>query len=727
MTEHSLEALRARFPLVAGLVCHTAVAAPSRAWDKLRDSMVEFAEQQPWRKLRDLIPALAVCDAPLDMMRFCRESDVEPPKTRTCTVINSQALPAWSSLGDFSVAEISALRGSGVVTTRDIVRVCFEFGLRQTPLSPSSLRELVQQSSDSSAGVNLGFPSEAVELLGSWVTALEMRGRVADFAALDRAAAVPQDIRDAIEQLLAWDLRAPSTGWSWVQSDLHSLVEGFDHRQLRVFEDRVLGMSSMTLDQVGQAIGLTRERVRQIGERLREQVLERLQSARFRRLGWLGYEVVQKSGGVLSVSDGGVAWPCYRDALELLDERLRRVFLILACRMELDQDWWMLREMRDARQSIIEHVLAIGSLPLLDALARLPTQLDVRTAREFLGATKQVRWFGDTLLPASCSMEAVAVIVLRNEGHPLPLEAIHQRLTSGWRSGASESGLRNALLNSDQISRCSSLEWALDEWGLATYSGVTDSIQREIAAAGGLCDVESIVARIAASDRVAESTVRAYLKAPRFFLEGSGTAIRLRRPNEPFTVLQKLIEVAGVFVHGSSRVSWLIELNDESFRGSGRLTPMALAKQLALVPNGERVFTTDKGRSFRVTWPDSAWQGAYLGSIRELLADLHCAQDDFLRIDFDIENGTARSERILRIKPLSGEELSWLALRTGCDGLTKANVWELISNAVGVPQADVFAMLCRRGDDAIAHVLQGLSADDFGFGEGLDYLGKVLG
>jgi hypothetical protein len=236
-----------------------------------------------------------------------------------------------------------------------------------------------------------------------------------------------------------------------------------------------------------------------------------------------------------------------------------------------------------------------------------------------------------------------------------------------------------------------------------------------------------MVTRIVATDRVAESTVRAYLKAPRFFLEASGTAVRLRKPNEPFPVVQRLLDVAGVFAHGRWRVSWLIELNDESFRGSGRLLPMALAKHLALEPNGERVFPTDSGRIVRVTWPDSAWQGAYLGSIRELLADLQCERGESLRIDFDVERGTAHAERVPNVKPVSGAEVRWLASTTGCHGLTKANAWESISNALGVPHSDVFKALCRRGDGAIAHELQGLGAGDFGFGEGLDYLGEVLG
>ncbi len=726
MTEYSLEALRVGFPHASGLICQVDEVYPLSSWDKLRDSMVELALKEPWRKLRYWIPALGVCNAPLDLERFCQESDVEPPKTRTCTVTRSIAVTGWSSLGDFSVAEMTEWKGAGKVTTQDILRICFEFGLRQLPSSPSSHHERVPQSSVSNAEVDLGFPTEAVKLLGAWVTALQTRGRLADLAALVDAAPLPKDIRAAIERLLEWDLRTTATSWTWLQADLSSLTEGFDDRELRVFEDRVLGMSSLTLEQIGSSLGLTRERVRQIAESLRERVLDRLQTAPFRRLGWLAFEVVHKSGGVLSNSDGDTTWPCYADALAPLDERLRRAFLIFACRMELDEGCWVLTELRDVRQSIIENVLAIGSLSRLEIIARLPEQSNTATALEYLGATKQARWFGDTLLRATGTIEEVAMLVLRNAGHPLPLEIIHQRITAGWRPGSSESSVRNALLVSKRISRCSNHEWALNEWGLAQYSGVADSIQREIEAAGGVCYVPSMISSIAASGRVAEATVRAYLKAPRFVLENSGTEVRLRRTNEPFAVLQKLTEVAGVFVHGPSRVSWFFELTDENFRGSGRVTPMVLAKQLALVPNGERVFATDTGRTIRVTWPDTAWQGPYLGSIRESLEELHCGRDDCLRIDFDVMNWTARTERILRVKPAAGEEISWLASRTGCDGLTEANAMELISKAMGVAHVDVLAILGRRGDDLIAGVLQDLAADDSGFGEGLDYLGGIL-
>ena len=727
MIEYSTEGLQARFPLAQSLFSPTVLAAPSRDWDKIRDAMADLAERQPWRKLSEWIPALAACDAPLDLLLFCRQSDVEHPKTRTSTVLNAQALTDWRSLGGFSVVDIRDWRGSGLVTIRDLLRICFEFGLRQSPVALAVRLGLEQQGGESSSGIGVSFPIEAVKLLGEWTAALGLDGRVADLIDMSDQGCVPQDVRAAIDELSAWDLRVPSRGWGWVQSDLDGLMEGFDPRQLQMFGERVLADSPKTLDQVGLDFGVTRERVRQIVERLSGQVHERLESVRFRGLRWLGYEVTRKSGGLLSVSSGAIGWPGFRDALEALDERSIRIFLILVCRMELEQEWWVLQETRDARQSIIAEVFASGSLSHPTALAKLPARLDPRFAREFLVATKQVRWFEETLLPASCSMEAIAVIVLRTAGRPLALETIHQKLTSGWRPGASESGLRNALLSSAQVSRCSSFEWALNEWGLATYSGVTDSIQREIEAAGGVCDVESMVARIVAADRVAESTVRAYLKAPRFSLESSGTAVRLRRPDEPFPVMQKLLDVSGVFAHGALRISWLIELNDESFRGSGRLLPMALAKRLGLEPCGERVFITNTGRVVRVTWPDSAWQGAYLGSTRELLADLQCDRDELLRIDFDIEGGTANAERVPNGKPAQGEVVHWLALRTGCHGLTAANARESVARALGVSQDDVFTVLCRRGEGAIAQELQGLAGVDFGFGEALDYLGKALG
>ncbi len=57
---------------------------------------------------------------------------------------------------------------------------------------------------------------------------------------------------------------------------MEKFAEGIDERELKILHERILAEDPKTLQEIGEAFGLTRERVRQIEKRLVQKLREYL-------------------------------------------------------------------------------------------------------------------------------------------------------------------------------------------------------------------------------------------------------------------------------------------------------------------------------------------------------------------------------------------------------------------------------------------------------------------
>src|SRR5690606_35794033 len=141
-------------------------------------------------------------------------------------------------------------------------------------------------------------------------------------------------------------------------------------------------------------------------------------------------------------------------------------------------------------------------------------------------------------IPDQCAM------ALDELGRPASIVEIAELIESDGKR-------RNLLVrvqSDERFIRVSKDEYALRDWGLEEYSGITDAMAKLIAANGGSAHTDQLVREIPGAFGVSPTSVRMYFDAPMFVVEGD--TIRLRREDEGFKVDEQLPSRRGVFRFG---------------------------------------------------------------------------------------------------------------------------------------------------------------------------------
>lgn len=199
--------------------------------------------------------------------------------------------------------------------------------------------------------------------------------------------------------------------------------------------------------------------------------------------------------------------------------------------------------------------------------------------------------------------------------------------------------------------------------------------------------------------------------------------IRHRDEGETFSVDAKISDVRGVYRSSSSVISVTVPVDEEVLRGSGRPLPPAVAALLGVMPNLPRAFGSPVGE-LRVTWPVTAALGPTLGATRSLAQSVQAEQGDWIRLDFNVEDSTARVTRIRALDLIQLDQPDALSLLTGIEDCS-ANPLEALSQALNVPVGSVRQALSNRDDVSILGLLP-TSEMDAGLEEALrDLLGAL--
>jgi hypothetical protein len=718
MPECSVQEFRERFPLAIKFAGLAPFEVPSRDWDITRDMLADWAVGSPTRPLSDLVPLLRVAGNTSRIDKFCVSEGIEPPRVRTWNLLVRECMTNWNALGELSLEQVKEWRGSGVVTVKDVLRLCCEFGIRWGRTATDTFSQFDGREAPLTSTVLLTAPIAALETLAEWCGALNVKPEVASVISHRDSPEIDEEVRQSIDDLMEWQLSAARQRLPSLGDRLEALGSSLGERERHVLNHRLLQMSELTLKDLGETFGVSRERVRQIADSVDLTIEERLSTPEFRSLRWIARSFRARSRGVYPEGTTGSTFDDFGVDLVSLSALQRRMFLRFPCRMRLQHGWWSTTEADSARERVVSEVNSNGSASLTEVASHFAWPCDSVGLREFAASTGEVAWFEDLLLSASASIETLAAFVLSSSGLPMSVDSIHERLRAAWRKSPSESSLRNALGNSERFVRASSVTWGLVEWGMPRFESTFDSICREIDQGGGRRLVAEVLKTIVGRDGVKEGTVRAYLKAPRFVLEGE--YVRFRRDDEPFLIEQRLKDVEGAYAWSDSKLSWSFELNEDSLRGSGRLLPMAIAEALGVAPTVLRLFDAGDGVTLRVNWPDSGWQGANLGSHREAAERTCAAVGDHLRIDFDRQKMTATCSRVPPSAPNLGREIEWLAVHTGCGPMDPSSIVSALARAIGVSRAQVFSALRGRGDGLVAEVLQRCDNQAAAPGPGLD-------
>lgn len=560
--------------------------------------------------------------------------------------------------------------------------------------------------------VALAAASKQLRTIATW--ALRERS-------LDEAKAVWQlrpDLDAPQSVLAAWDEFLATKLSDLAEEDLlhedvgklaEDLLSSFENGQREVLLTRVLAPKPLTLAEIGSTLGVSRARVGQIHKQVEERLGALLNHRRFLPLKWRAGDLAKVLGAAAPLcaeQPHQALLRAARDCPDELADTLRRLVLHLAGPYSI-KDGWLVRsgsrvpEARELERLADDH----GLLDVSAATEWLMQQeVNPQHFNDWLSLSGRFQRFDDTLAVWSGSVVDKCVSILAIKGSPADAET----LVSEIGEGHNVRGVRARLFEEPRVMRTGRSNWGLRSWQLEEYTGITDEIAQRIEEWGGRAKITDLVDELVESFGVSASSVRIYTDAPMFVTENG--YVRLRRSEERFVVNHDLSRCRGVFQISESSFSYLIAVDRDVLRGSGRGCPDALAAALGVRPGKTRSFSTAGGQ-LKVSWPETSPLGPSFGSTRALATDVGGVEGDLLRLQFEVDRGECVSFRVPShaLAELSNDET--IKALTGIQEMGD-DVAGAVADSVGTDKVRLVEVLRQRGDDRLASLLPVAQLDD---------------
>lgn len=600
-----------------------------------------------------------------------------------------------------TVGDLLRIRNFGVMSLLDLLCV---------------LESAVEAEANEQTGLQLGgvalphVPARpnGLDLVAAWALGehgAATIGELLPLADVPKPAAVERAWQMFLAQPLAV-LGERHAGQFSVTEHLREVLASLDEREMLILQRRIVVLGRpATLDELGGRIGVTRERVRQVEHRVTEALHGLLDGPVGRRAA----SVASRLGTAVPLDspeiDNVVSWAT-RDIV-VLDASLAGGILLYLSGPYGEDDGWLVRtpdrQILAATGPLLLSAVDDDDILHDEQIARILTEASIREPFhqewiDHLGTFRRttrglLRWDGSTLDKLHR--------LLRLRGIPSTTE----ELLADLGENLNPRGVRQRLMDDPRFVRVNLRgEFALPDWGYDEYTGIADEIAEELARRGGTATVSELVARLVERFGVAENSVRMYVQTPRFVVDG-GT-VRLRRPDEPYEVAASIAEARGCFQLSPDSLAWLLNVDADVLRGSGRAIPVAIATFLGVDPGGERRLTPRLSGSTAVTTVPVTWNpvstaGPAIGSLRSLALHLKAESGSLVRLTFDRDKGTLSGTRIVPTDLGPIPPLARIATLTGLtvDGADPADV---LAAALGVPKEAVRRTLRSRGDGQIA-------------------------
>lgn len=545
--------------------------------------------------------------------------------TRARGIAAAQKIVTVADLGEYSPARLLELRQAGNETVDDFVRAALDVALLDPPRTQA--KESDQEGTgDDNAVVDEAAASAALDVLARLraVAAWAADRGITSIAALWDLGPeqMPPDVAGWWRDLT--DLEPASIANAQMTASCDELVRdllaSLPEQRRVVFERRVLNLDRPTLAELGVELGVTRARIGQIETRAVADVIAKLSVARFAPLRWRAH-ALRNSLGAAAASDDDTTTEIVRALLPAADTNVSDAPRDAAGQLLL----WLAGPYR-LRDGWLERDGAITPRPSdLAQLADAHGLIDVAAVHDWLNQREiadvfheawlsrkgQCRRFGDTLAVWSGSVVDKCVALLALHGEP----ATAEQLIEGVGEGHSVRGARARFFEDPRLVRVTRTRWALRAWDHEEYTGIADEIGQRIVEGGGRARLTDLVDALTTQFGVAAASVRVYAEAPRFVLADGW--VRLRTPDEPYVVTATVAAARGVYATEPGRMSFLVPVDLDVLRGSGRACPQVIAAALGVAPDGRRALAWSGG-ALVITWPIGAAFGPALGSVRDL-------------------------------------------------------------------------------------------------------------
>lgn len=427
-----------------------------------------------------------------------------------------------------------------------------------------------------------------------------------------------------------------------IEADLNRSIENLltevGHRQIELLRQRKL--EGQTLAQVGQNLGLTRERIRQLEAESESLCLRILQREGF---GWLRIRAQDLRAQLgLGAPEGHAAT---FDAMEAALDRVRsdhrwlvRILLLKCAGPYLNKEGWLALDWSELidRADVLRCGNAQGLVPV-SAARRVLVQRGLRP--EFHGAWLHayghMRCYGSHLVDWSGNIVDKCAAMLSLLQRP----ATAEELVGLVGEGHNTRGVRNRMVENPRFVRVNKTELALATWGMDEYTSIAEEIRKCILAAGGEATVDNIATSIADRFGIRRTSVELYARAPMFEFQGGRVRIRGGPATEEPRPLGRDIPLPGVFEPRRGQVYLVVD--SEAVRGSGRPCSVELCQQLGIEPGQSRRFRFAEG-SVHIGWPVTS-PYPNLGSVRALMRHIDASLGNRVLLKFDSMAGTVEA------------------------------------------------------------------------------------
>ena len=576
-------------------------------------------------------------------------------RTRQCLLraYNTEALREGQSV---TVGDLQVLPNFGIVSLLDLMSVteaALSNGNLPLPsakgsgpptLAPRPERSLCQESLEAPTGPAQEFaddPRDEADRV--WDTAIEPLKKLLGVAGEFRGARTLADALDIDLTELAASLQITGeldripiselvTGPTLAEetiSALTDLLDSLSPLEQSILEQRLLGDRRATLEELGQAFDLSRERIRQIESRLRSTLghptgrgpsISRLIGAVAALVRTQIEPIVSESqlrertAAIFRVGD--------ESATDLATGMLRsELGYICSDEICLNPEAAAVRQkLEDAACSLADEV---GLLEESDLKAQLPNANWHQYWDVLVDQCNLHRISGRLALRNTAKARAKAALLAI--GRPATKEEVAE--LSGL--APDRAGAQLSLLPS--VVRADKRRWGLAEWVEDEYEGIPAEIIQRIEEDGGATRLERLLDELPRMFDVSENSVRSYVGTPRFELSDGYVNIA----DKSSIALRPLDDV----VHGrlaNGTPYWSFKVESRYFDGYSLVgLPPEIANALGCEPEDRtRVwlsFPSDCGR-LSVTWRLASMTGATLGYLAEPLRRLEVQAEDRVRL-----------------------------------------------------------------------------------------------
>ena len=391
-------------------------------------------------------------------------------------------------------------------------------------------------------------------------------------------------------------------------------VAALDGRSRDVFIRRKLVDEPSTLEELGEAHGLTRERVRQIQNRAVEDFD-----------GSVGLVLREASLTLSAVLPAIATDGAFRSAVDRLVGDGPTDVKAWAAQALIEQSGYLLEPGWAIHQSIQSTARNFGKV--LDDHTSRYGLVDTDALAETYPALRGV------LLEALLDLHGCVRFLGLRLRSDAKRNLVFAALTSIGRPATGEEVCRVAGLSADDryamnlikaepgIERATKDTWGFTEWVSEAYESITKAIEKRIVEDGGTTSVSSLLEELPAKFDVSKSSVRAFLKTASF--EVSGGMVRLATERRSRHAPLEALDNIG-FVADGSPVLWF-PLFDRYFGGHSVKIPQAFAEHLGVHLGGNArvgVHSPAGCPDVSIIWRTSALGGPEMGRVRESLEAL---------------------------------------------------------------------------------------------------------